>query len=127
MVIYSSGLLESGWVFSLLVFCCWVDEGYVEGIFYDVYFYFVLVDCCFGDIGFLNFIVFGVFIKWGKIFGVIQEVYDLVGMNYYNVNWGFQNGKVCNLCVQDIYQLVFMLCNDFDLLDKFKFLIIVGY
>ena len=127
MATYSSGLLESGWAFSLSASRRWADEGYVEGTFYDAYSYFASVDRRLGDIGFLNFTVFGAPIKRGKISGATQEVYDLAGTNYYNANWGLQNGKVRNSRVQDIHQPVFMLRNDLDLSDKLKLSTTVGY
>lgn len=127
MATYSSGLLESGWAFSLSASRRWADEGFVEGTFYDAYSYFASVDRKLGDIGFLNFTVFGAPIRRGKISGAIQEVYDLAGTNYYNANWGLQNGKKRNARVQDIHQPVFMLRNDLDLSDKLKLTTTIGY
>ncbi|MEL6831836.1 MAG: TonB-dependent receptor [Bacteroidota bacterium] len=127
MATYSTGLLESGWAFSFSASRRWADEGFIEGTPYDAYSYFASIDRKLGQNALLNLTVFGAPIKRGRISGAIQEVYDLAGTNYYNANWGLQNGKKRNARIQNVHQPVFILRNDWDLSSKLKLTTSVGY
>ena len=49
-----------------------------------------------------------------------QEAYDLVGNNYYNPNWGWQDGKKRNARVRNNHEPVVMLNYTFDISDRSK-------
>ncbi|MEL7222896.1 MAG: TonB-dependent receptor, partial [Bacteroidota bacterium] len=127
MATYSTGLLESGWAFSFSASRRWADEGYIEGTFYDAYSYFASVDRVLGDNATLNLTVFGAPVKRGKLSGAIQEVYDLAGTNYYNANWGFQEGKKRNSRVRNEHQPIVMLRNDWNITDKLQLTTTIGH
>lgn len=127
MATYSTGMLESGWAVSMSASRRWAEEGYVEGTFYDAYSYFLSVDRRLGENASLNLTVFGSPIKRGKISGATQEAYDLAGNNYYNANWGLQNGKKRNARVQNIHQPIVILRNDWTLSEKLLLTTSVGY
>ncbi len=71
--------------------------GYTEGTFYQAYSYFLSVEKKFNDKHSLDLTVFAAPSQRGGSSPVVQEIYDLVGTNYYNPNWGYQtvdeNGK----------------------------------
>ncbi|RME93972.1 MAG: TonB-dependent receptor, partial [Bacteroidetes bacterium] len=123
---YNTGRLPSGWAVSLSGSRRWADEGYVEGTFYDAWSYFLSVDRELGRKAVLNLTAFGAPVRRGKISGATQEIYDLAGTNFYNANWGFQNGKKRNARVQDVHQPVAMLRLDWDLNDKLKWMTTAG-
>ncbi len=49
----------------------------------------------------------------GRSGGSTQVVYDLLDNNFYNPNWGFQNGEVRNSQEYRSHQPVFILTHDF--------------
>ncbi|MCL2412868.1 MAG: TonB-dependent receptor [Bacteroidales bacterium] len=57
----------------------------------------------------LSFTFFGAPIKRGVSGGSTQEVYDLVGNNFYNPNMGFQNGQIRNARVRNSHEPVMVL------------------
>ena len=71
--------------------------GYSEGTFYQAYSYFLSVEKKINDKHSLNLTVFAAPSQRGGSSPVVQEIFDLVGSNYYNPNWGYQtideNGK----------------------------------
>ncbi|PSR12488.1 MAG: TonB-dependent receptor [Bacteroidetes bacterium] len=127
MATYNTGMLASGWAFSASASRRWADEGYVAGTFYDAYSYFLSVDRQLAKNNVLNLTVYGAPIKRGKISGATQETYDLAGTNFYNANWGYQEGKKRNSRVQNINQPVVMLRNDWALSDKLALTTSLGF
>ncbi|MEZ4985438.1 MAG: hypothetical protein R2795_10435 [Saprospiraceae bacterium] len=75
----------------------------------------------------LNFTAFGAPVKRGKTSGATQEIYDLAGTNYYNANWGWQEGEKRNARVRDEHQPIFNLRNDWKLSDKLQWTTTLGY
>ena len=49
-----------------------------------------------------------------------QEVYDLMGDNMYNSNWGYQNGKVRNSRVRNTHEPIFVVKYTANPLDNFE-------
>ncbi len=112
MATYSSGMLPSGWAISVSGSRRWADEAYVPGTFYDAYAYFLSVDRKLGDKHLLNLTAFGAPINRGKLGAGTQELNDLAGTNYYNPNWGYQDGKKRNARVAKAHQPMFILRHD---------------
>ncbi|MBE0638486.1 MAG: TonB-dependent receptor plug domain-containing protein [Bacteroidales bacterium] len=96
MATYNSGMLDNGWAFSVSGSRRWAEEGYVEGTFYDAWSYFVSVEKKLNSKHSLGFIAFAAPSQAGRAGVVTQEAYDLAGSNYYNPNWGYQNGEKRN-------------------------------
>ncbi|MEN0005625.1 MAG: TonB-dependent receptor [Bacteroidota bacterium] len=117
MLTYNTGMLESGWAFSFSGSRRWAQEGYIEGTPYDAYSYFLSVDKQIGDNHLINLTAFGTPTKRGRSTAAIQELYDLAGTNYYNRNWGFQNGEKRNASVADNHQPVAILRHDWKIGD----------
>ncbi len=104
MLTHSSGLLKSGWAYSLSASKRWSQEGYVPGTFYDGYSYYAAISKVIGTKHSFNLTTFGAPTRRGKSAPVVQEAYDLAGSNFYNPNWGFQNGEKRNSKVADYFQ-----------------------
>jgi hypothetical protein len=118
MLTWNTGELANGWAFSFSGSRRWGDEGFIEGTFYDAYAYFASIDKKLGKKHLLNLTAFGAPIKRGRSSGVIQELYDLAGTNYYNPNWGFQNGEKRNARVFNTHQPMFILRHDWNITEK---------
>ena len=104
MVTHSSGMMDNGWAYSLSASRRWAEEGYIEGTFYDSYSAFISVDKKINDKHLLNFISLVAPNQRGTSSGSVQEMYDLAGSNYYNSNWGYQEGEKRNSRINSSFQ-----------------------
>jgi hypothetical protein len=96
MFTYSTGMQDNGWAWTLSGSRRAAEEGYVKGTFYDAWAYFLSAERKFNSEHSLGLIAFGAPSKTGRPGVATQEAYDLTGDNFYNPNWGFQDGKVRN-------------------------------
>lgn len=96
MVTGSTGLLKNGWSFSFSGSRRWAEEGYVEGTSFNAYAYYLSAEHKINEKHTVSFSGFGAPIVQGRAGVAIQEAYDLTGTNYYNPNWGYQNGEKRN-------------------------------
>lgn len=96
MATYNSGMLDNGWAFSLSGSRRWAEEGYVEGTFYDAWSYFVSVEKKLNNKHSLGLTAFAAPSQAGRAGVSTQETYDLAGSNFYNPNWGYQDGEKRN-------------------------------
>lgn len=126
MLTHSSGLMKNGWAYSFSVSKRWAKEGYVPGTFYDGYSYYAGVTKKLKKHE-LNLIAFGAPTRRGKSAPAIQEAYDLAGTNFYNPNWGYQNGEKRNAKVANNFQPVFILSHEYAPSDKFRLNTAVAY
>ncbi len=108
MVTHSSGMKKGGWAYSLSASRRWAKEGYVEGTFYDGYSYYAGVSKLHKNHQF-SLTTFGAPTRRGTSTSSIQEIYELAGTNFYNPNWGYQNGEKRNARVSDNFQPVSIL------------------
>ncbi len=100
--------LSNGWSLSLSGSRRWAQEGYIDGTFYDAWSYFLGVEKKFTNQSIaLN--VFGAPNKRGRSAASVQEMYDIAGTNYYNPNWGYQNGEKRNARVGNSHQPISIL------------------
>lgn len=100
MVTHSTGLMENGWAVTGSYSRRWSEEGYVTGTFYDAHGMFLAVEKRINSHHTLNFTGLNSYYRRGQAGAATQEVYDLMGDNYYNPNWGYQNGEVRNARVK---------------------------
>ena len=96
MVTYGSGLLDNGWSYALSVSTRQGGNSYVDGVYYNSYGYFASAEKIFNSRHRLGFTIMGAPTERGAQQASTQEAYDLVGNNYYNPNWGYQDGKMRN-------------------------------
>jgi hypothetical protein len=104
MVTHSTGLMRNGWAFSLSASKRWADEGYIPGTYYSGYSYYLGISKQFNAKSSLHLTTFGTPTSRGKAMPATQEAIDLAGDNFYNPNWGLQNGKVRNSRVNNSFQ-----------------------
>ncbi|SFU68148.1 CarboxypepD_reg-like domain-containing protein [Pustulibacterium marinum] len=105
---YSTGLMQSGWAFTLAASRRWGDEGFNRGSFYDANSFMASVEYKFNDDHSLNFTGIYAPNRRGKSSPNTQEVYDLKGIRY-NEYWGYYKGEKRNSRVRDIQEPIFML------------------
>ena len=127
MLTHSTGRMKGGWSFSASASKRWAEEGYTEGTFYDSYSYYAAVSKRIGAKHEINLTTFGAPTRRGKVAPAVQEAYDLAGSNYYNPNWGYQNGKKRNAKVANIFQPIFILNYVYTPNDRVHWNTAVGY
>lgn len=109
MATYASGMMDNGWAYAFSVSTRLGGNDYAEGIFYNALAYYAGVEKKFDDAHKLSLTLLGSPSQRGAQTAATQEVYDLLGNNYYNPNWGYQNGKVRNSRVRDSHEPLFVL------------------
>jgi hypothetical protein len=114
MLTHSSGLKKNGWAYSFSLSRRWANEGQIAGTYYKGLGYYAAVEKRWKKQG-LNIMVVGSPLERGKSAPNTDEVYDLAKSNYYNPNWGWQNGKKRNSRVQKNNVPLFILNHDADL------------
>lgn len=123
---YHSGLLPSGWAYSVSVARRFAEESFVEGTLYDANSFFASVEKKFGDNHSLNFTGFYTPNRRGKNSPNTQEVYELRGKRY-NSYWGFQEGEIRNSRVREVEEPVFMLNHYWNISSKLQLNTNVAY
>ncbi len=99
---YGSGLLKNNWAFAVNASKRWAEEGYVEGTWYDAYSVFLSAE---KRINSKHSIVISAFNSpYTRALQApsTQEAYDLTGSNFYNPNWGWQEGEKRNAKVRKL-------------------------
>ena len=97
MASYATGMMDNGWSFAANVSARLGGNDWIKGVYYRSLSYYLAADKKINDQNTLSFVFFAAPGERGAQMASTQEVYDLVGDNMYNSNWGYQNGKVRNL------------------------------
>lgn len=113
MATHSTGLMANDWAFTISLSRRWAGEGYVEGTFYDAYSYFISAEKKINKKHSIGFIGLGAPNRAGRNGLSVQEAYDLVGSNYYNPFWGYQDGEKRNARVRDTHKPLLMATHYF--------------
>ncbi len=103
MLTYNTGILKNGWAFSLSGSRRWAQEGYIEGSTYDSWAYFAAAEKKIGKHA-INLSILGTPTLRGGNTPTFGELYDLAGSNFYNTQWGYQNGEKRNARITNIHQ-----------------------
>ena len=127
MITHSSGLQENGWAYSFSLSKRYGENGLIEGTYYDSYAYFASVEKRIGSKHALNMVVLGTPTVRGRGSGTTQFVYDLVDDNYYNPNWGLQNGRVRNSREYRYHQPIAIFSHDYTISDDTRLSTSLGY
>lgn len=127
MFTYSTGLMDNNWAFTVSGSRRWGEGGYVKGVFYDAYAYFVSAEKKINNHHSIGFTAYGSPTRRGQQGGATQETYDLMGSNYYNPNWGYQNGEVRNSRVKNFHEPMMILTHYWDIDAKTKITTSLGY
>lgn len=104
MATHSTGLMPSGWAFTVSIGRRWAREGYIDGTFYNSYSGFLALSRKLGAKGFLHMVAFAAPAQRGKAMPATQEAMDLAGSNFYNPNWGYQDGRKRNARINRSFQ-----------------------
>lgn len=115
---YATGEMDNGWSFAANVSARIGGNDWVEGVYYRAFSYYFGMEKNFYDTHRISLTVFGSPVQRGAQNASTQEVYDLVGSNYYNSNWGYQNGVVRNSRVRNNHEPVTMFKYDYTPLDN---------
>jgi hypothetical protein len=109
MLTHSTGLMDNNWAVSISASKRWGNEGFVEGTFYDAYGWFLGLEKKLNDNHSIAFTALAAPVRRGMQGASTQEVYDLVDNNYYNPNWGYQNGEKRNARIRRMNQPLMVL------------------
>ena len=97
---YATGMQDNGWAFAVNVSARLGGNDWIDGVYYKSLAYYLAADKVFDDANMLSFVFFATPGERGAQNASTQEVYDLMGDNMYNSNWGYQGGKVRNARVR---------------------------
>ena len=126
---YASGFDDNGWAYSLSFSTRQGGNDYATGVYYNSLGYYLGIEKRFGgnDRNTLGLTIIGAPVERGAQNASTQEVYDIMGSNYYNSNWGFQNGKVRNSRVHNNHEPVVILNYDFKPSEQFSLAAALSY
>jgi len=127
MFTHSTGLMENGVAFTISGSRRWAEEGYVDGTFYDAYAYFVSIEKKFNNKHSVSFTTFNAPTKRGMQGAATEEANKLAGSNYYNPNWGYQNGEKRNSRIRRQQEPTFMLNHYWNIDDNTQLTTNAGY
>ncbi len=96
MLTYGSGPLDNGWSYAVSASARMGGNDWVKGVYYRSFAYYIGAEKKWGDERRLAMMTFATPGRRGAQNASTQEVYDLMGDNMYNSNWGYQHGKVRN-------------------------------
>lgn len=118
MATYSSGMQDNGWAYAFSASTRQGGNSYVDGVYYNAFGYFAAIEKQFNARHRMALTVLGAPTERGTQQAATQETYDLVGNNYYNPNWGWQNGERRNTRVRNYHEPIAMLNYTFDISDR---------
>lgn len=113
MMTYSSGELDNGWSYAFSASARLGGNDWIKGVYYRSFGYYGSVEKEFGEEHKLGLTFMAAPGQRGAQNGSTQEVYDLMGDNMYNSNWGYYNGKVRNARVKKTHEPIAILKYDF--------------
>lgn len=113
MMTYSSGELDNGWSYAFSASARLGGNDWIKGVYYRSFGYYGSVEKKFGEEHKLGLTFMAAPGQRGAQNGSTQEVYDLMGDNMYNSNWGYYNGKVRNARVKKNHEPIAILKYDF--------------
>lgn len=113
MLTYASGQLDNGWSYAFSASARLGGNDWIKGVFYRSFGYYGAVEKKFNEEHKLGFTFMAAPGERGAQNGSTQEVYDLMGDNMYNSNWGYFGGKVRNARVRKTHEPIAILKYDF--------------
>ena len=120
MASYATGLMDNGWAFAANVSARLGGNDWIDGVYYRSFAYYLAADKVFDRSNKLSLIFFATPGQRGAQNASTQEVYDLMGDNMYNSNWGYQNGVVRNARVRKTHEPVAVVRYEFTPSDKLE-------
>lgn len=120
MFTHSTGMNKKGWAFTVSASRRWAEEGYVEGTSFDAWSYLASIEKKINERHSFSLLGFGAPIRQGRQGFAVQESYDLAGTNFYNPNWGYQNGEKRNARISNNHRPTTMLTHHWKFSSKTK-------
>lgn len=109
MANYASGDLDNGFSYAFNVSARLGGNDWIDGVYYKNVSYYAGVEKKFNDGSRLALFTFANTGERGAQNASTQEVYDLMGDNMYNSNWGYQDGVMRNSRVRRTFEPVTVL------------------
>ena len=109
MANYASGELDNGFAYAFNVSVRVGGNDWIEGVYYKNISYYAGIEKKFGAGSSLSLFTFANTGQRGAQNASTQEVYNLMGDNMYNSNWGYQSGVVRNARVRKTFEPVTVL------------------
>lgn len=126
MLTYGSGISKKGWSYAISASGRISKEGYIKGTYLKGVSYFFSVEKFIKNHA-ISLSIMGAPTQTAKTSAATQEAYDLVGSNYYNPNWGYQDGKVRNARVENRHQPLFTMTHEWKIKESDNLMTTVGY
>lgn len=111
---HATGLNEKGVAFTISGSRRWAEEGYVDGTYYDAWAYFFAAEKKYSDNHSVSFVAYNAPIRRGMQGAGTEEINNLAGTNYYNPNWGYQNGEKRNARIRFQQEPTFIMNHYWD-------------
>ncbi len=127
MLSYASGENDKGWSYAFSASTRQGGNDWAEGVYYNSWAYFMSVEKKINPFHRLAFTFMGAPGERGAQTASTQEVYDLIGNNYYNANWGYQSGKMRNARVRKNHEPIAVLNYFYQPGSKFNLAASVSY
>ncbi|MCR4859290.1 MAG: carboxypeptidase-like regulatory domain-containing protein, partial [Bacteroidales bacterium] len=119
MMTYSSGVMDNGWSYALSVSARLGGNDWIDGVYYRSFGYYASVAKDWGSHR-LALTLLGTPGSRGAQNASTQEVYDLMGDNMYNSNWGYQAGLMRNARVRNTHEPIAFLHYEYKPSDRFR-------
>ncbi len=120
MANYASGQLDNGWSYAVNASARLGGNDWVEGVYYRSFALYAGAEKKIDSERKIAFIALMTPGERGAQNASTQEVYDLMGDNMYNSNWGYQGGKVRNSRVRKTFEPIFAIKYDKAPSDNYK-------
>jgi len=111
---------DKGWSYAVSASARLGGNDWVQGVYYRSFAYYLGIEKNWNDRHRLALVTFGAPGQRGAQNASTQEVYDLMGDNMYNSNWGYQNGKMRNARNRITFEPITFLKYDFTPSKRFE-------
>lgn len=124
---YSTGLLQNGWSYAISGSKRWAENGYVNGTWYDAYSYYAGIEKQISKNHSASLVAFGAPYQRALQSASVLSAYQLSGNNYYNPNWGMQEGKERNAKIRNVHQPYFIFTDNLIISEKTNLTTSIAY
>jgi len=109
-----TGVMKNGWSVAGSLSARFGNAmSYVEGTSYNSFAGFIAAEKKINSENWINLAAFTSYTSRGMQSNSVQEVYDLLGDNYYNANWGWYQGKQRNARIRTVCEPVILLTHTY--------------
>lgn len=127
MATYGSGELDNGWSYAFSASTRQGGNDWVNGVYYNGWSYYAGAKKKLDHSNTIALTVFAAPTQRGVQAAATQEVYDMLGNNHYNPNWGMQGDRKRNARVRNTHEPVTILNYEYKPNNNFKLTSAVAY